>query len=347
MHASSDSSLFLRKILLTSLCLNGIFINSKKRFRIAGMIIYNLSWLTCTNYPAFCIAHNKLIDIYSVLIVSFLFTLILWWIIYLQQNEIYKLICHISIQSPRLNLLQKSFLVFFLVVGSPPSVLYMCYAYFGFVNRPISHPCFPQNTLFSKYTMFTGQVMIPGVMYGIVYSTLLLFCISYYSILKNMQATARNNSHKNVLSVWLDVTYAISIIQQIERTLTFPVLLAFCKVSVHAFTVITALCSGNVARQAKVYCIIIAAHGSGWLFLMVILADAVQEYCLEALNKTFSRLKKLKYLSTNLNYFYYKMLKASTVLTVEKMFRMQRSIIFSAITFTVSYGVIISQFKMG
>lgn len=80
---------------------------------------------------------------------------------------------------------------------------------------------------------------------------------------------------------------------------------------------------------------------------MVILADAVQEYCLKALNKTFSRLQKLKYLSTNLNYFDYKMLKASTVLTVGKMFRMQRRIILSAITFTVSYGVIISQFKMG
>ena len=345
MKISKQNYFNLKNIILFFFFLNGLFITKNRCSRIFGLLSYHTIVIFCVTLSTTCILTNHLPVIYYVISLSLTLAIVLWWILYLRRKQIYKII-FILLKKVHLNACQRLFLISSLIPFYIPFLLYSYSVYNIIIHGYKSRIHSQMSNNFLNYMVFFGEKMLHYLEYSIFHMTYVLFSVCCFLTLEYLKHLDCHKTSKYTHSTFRKMKFIISLIKQIENVLSLPILLLFCKESLDIFCVITAFCGGSEFTTSKIRYFTVSVCEIFWFLQIVLLAHSVQDYCLTILSETFTALNESEPSHSRFTYLNYKRWKSSITLTVGNMFTIKRSIILSAVTSAITYGVIISQFNL-
>lgn len=339
-----------KNLLLLSLFVNGILIHRSKYLRFIFAMAYHIAWGLSLTKTMTCIITNKyLVDLYSGYLIVHIVAIILWWTLYSKRNLLYAFISRSSSKHPDFKITTKISMVVLSLLLFPPFFLYI-----DLTNRAVTEdsvgprPCRYFRTVSNDYTKTAFLVIEatrPYISYSIFFLAFLSFFLCGILTMKSLDRIIGNIYFEDPIVVWNRLKYTITMVKEMEGTMSVPVFLMLCKIAVDIFNGVSAICSGHRARYSQFVFLLAVPQELVWFLLIIALGDSIQKKSLKIINISFSMIKNSKTVHVGLSYLDYKNMKSATVLTAGNVFKVNRSLLLKALTSAISYAVIISQFK--
>lgn len=333
--------------------MNGITIHSKCLFQWINAVVFHIMVLMGFIQSLACIFSKSAEDFYVALLISDTLSILLWWAIFLKKKRLHKFIIHLS--NKKFNTSESLGIsiiyITIAVVLFPPSLIFL-------INIPeiklrfmpvppnrVSCRSFwlPKNNKGIILWFYNGVVTYRC--YSVFFSCFLIFSICCALILKKFSKTKKLIPFINPTTAWKELEFYVRAMAEMDKIFTFPLFLLMAKISVDVFNLLSRFVSFERLSGSKRTLSVSAPLLITWFLVVVILGDLVQNRCLNVLNASFERLRHANSV-VKLSYYDYKKMKSSLNLTAWKMFKINRSLLLTAFTFVVTYGVIIAQFKI-
>lgn len=350
-HISRRRRSVFVKVLLITMFLNGILIHPNKFLLYFLAIVYHIAWgLSVTKSVTCLITNNHLIDLYSANLIALILAIILWWILFIRRNKIYKFILRLSVKQIDSTLKVQILIIFFTAILFPSVFLYIDMIHRAIVDdegnlgpRPCRYFMMSKNTD-EKIFFLSIDIIRPYISYSIFFLTFQEFFICGFLTWRYVEQTESRINSEDISRVLPVLKSTVMTVKELEDAMSLPVIFLLCKIAVDTFNGVSALCSGEKAEYARFTFLLTGPEESAWLLLIAVLGDSIQKQCLNVMNVSFARLRSSSS-GIGLNYLDYKNMKGSTVLTAGSVFRINRGLLLKALTSAITYAVIISQFK--
>lgn len=341
-----------RKIFVISLNLNGITVRSKNPYKWILVVIFHVA-LTASYIQTFaCIfTENTVKDYYIGLFITEILTTILWWTLFLRKKHLDNLIRHFSSRKPKASeSLTKSII---LTVGTifmfPPAIILLSnienVTYFSptLTHRRNCRSFWLLTTnVYSQIFVSVQKGIVTYMQYSMFFACFITFSICCLLILKRLSDTEKLLPFVDPRTAWKEIRFYVCAVNELDRTMSFPVFLLLFKIATDVFNFLSRVAGVERAANAKKELFISTPLLGIWFLIIVVLGDLIQNKCLIILNDSYECLNQARYLG----YYDYKKMKLSLNLTIWKMLKINRNLLLTAFTFVVTYGVIITQYKI-
>ena len=350
---SCHSSIYT-KVILFSLNVNGISMHSSNILKCIAGTIFHVFVIFSVIKSLACILYGKdVIDYYVGMLISTIFTIILWWTLFFQKKHFFELTQHLTFRK-----LQEEFspvktilVVLVVILIFPPTI--MCFDIARTISRNV--PRRSNHTSCRSYWLNTNNAYVRVLLtvhesvlsytnYIVFFTSFLMFSICGILLLKQLTETEKKIPFINASAAWRELNYYTLAFKKMERNMSFPLFLLISKIVVDIFNAVSRFTAHERAASTKRLFMISTPQITIWFVTIVILGDLLQTKGLtvsDAIYESLNRQGGVK----NLGYYEYKKIKSTMNLTVWKLFKINRNLLLSTIAFITTYGVIITQFQ--
>lgn len=344
------------KIILFALNMNGITICKNNIFkRVAGTIFHVLVILSATRSFACIFYGADLQDYYVGILLSVIFTIILWWSLFFQSKRFCKLIEHLSSRKfeGKFSSMKTILVLPIIIFMFPPTLICIDVAIMISNNDGVPQPNYTscrsywldRNNVYVRIFLITHDMVLSYVNYTVFFAAFLIFATCGTLLLKRLRETETRLPFVNISTTWRELNYYTFAFKEMEKTMSFSLFLLISKIAVDIFNAVSRFVTFDERSSTAKYSFMVSIpQVTTWFVIIVILGDSLHSKSLIILDAIYESLNREGSV-VRFGYYDYKKIKNTMILTVWKMFRINRNLLVSATTFVVTYGVIITQFK--
>lgn len=344
------------KIFIISFYMNGIITHPKRLYRWIHAGVFQLMMLMGFIKSLACFFSEGVGDYHTALFLSETLSAILWYTVFLQKKRLFNFIIHLSCQ--KVNAFENRIISILFgtaaIVVFPPTLIFLISILNiknTFQEVPLDNTTTCRSFWLSRDN--TGNRVIlwlyNGIdiykFYSVSFSCFITFSICGILVMKRLSSTEKLIPFVSSSAEWRELKFYVSALTEMDKIFSFPLFLLMAKISVDVFNLLSRSVVHETRSGAKRFFSISAPPLVAWFLAIVILGDLIQNRCLNLLNSSFERLRQVTSVE-NLDYYEYKKMKSSLNLTIWKIFKINRTLLLTAFTFIVTYGVIIAQLKM-
>lgn len=345
------------KIILFALNMCGITIYKNSFFkRIVGIIFHVFVILNATRSLTCIFYGADLQDYYVGVLLSTIFTIILWWSLCFQSKRFCKLIKYLSCRKfeTKLSSMKTILMLAIIIFMFPP--IFICINITVMISninsvRPSNTTScrsywLDRNNIYVRIFLITYDIALSYIRYTVFFAAFLIFATCGTLLLKRLKTTEKKIPFANVSIAWRELGYYTFAFREMEKTMSFSLFLLISKIVVDIFNAVSRFVTPDERSSTAKYSFMVSVpEVTMWFVIIVILGDLLQTKSLIILDAIYESLNREGSV-VNFGYYDYKKIKNTMTLTVWKMFRINRNLLVSATTFIVTYGVIITQFKL-
>lgn len=352
------SSSIYSKLILFSLNISGIIVCKNNIFKwIAGTIFHVFVVLNVSRSFACIFYGADLQDYYMCILLSAIFAIILWWSLFFQSKRFCKLIEHLSSRKSEGNfsLIKTIFILSMIIIFIFPPTLIAIYVAIMTSNSTIvrqsnSTSCrsywLDRNNIYVGIFLIIHDIALLYINYTVFFAAFLIFTTFGTLLLKRLTETEKKLPFVNVSTTFRELNYYTFAFKEIEKSMSFSLFLLISKIAVDIFNAVSRFATLNERSSTAKYLFMVSVpQVTTWFVIIVFLGDSLQTKSLNILDAIYESLNRERS-AVNFGCYEYKKIKNTMHLTVWKMFRISRNLLFSATTFVITYGVIITQFKL-
>lgn len=335
--------------------MNGITICKNNIFkRVAGTIFHVLVILSATRSFACIFYGADLQDYYVGILLSAIFTIILWWSLFFQSKRFCKLIEHLSSRKFEGKFSSmKIILILSIIFIFTPTLICIDVAIMISNSDSLRQSNYTscrsywldRNNVYVRIFLITHDIALSYVKYTVFFAAFLIFATCGTLLLKRLRETEMKLPFVNISTAWRELNYYTFAFKEMEKTMSFPLFLLISKIAVNIFNAVSRFVTLDERSSTAKYSFMVSIpQVITWFVIIVILGDSLHTKSLIILDAIYESLNREGSV-VSFGYYDYKKFKNTMILTVWKMFRINRNLLVSATTFVVTYGVIITQFK--
>lgn len=337
--------------------MNGITVYKNKIFKGIAAIIFHVFVVLSAIRSFACIFYGAdLQDYYVGILLSAIFAIILWWSLFFQSKHFFKLIEHLSSRKfeGKFSSMKKILILSIIIFMFPPTFIYIHVAILISHSHDVRQPNEPscrsywldRNNVYVRTFLIIHDMALSYTNYTVFFAAFLIFATCATLLLKQLTETEKKLSFLNVSTAWRDLKYYTFAFKEMEKTMSFSLFLLISKIAVDIFNTVSRFTLPDERSSTAKYIFMVSIpQVTIWFVIIVTLGDSLQTKSLTVLNAIYESLNRESSV-VSFGYYDYKKIKNTLNLTAWKMFRINRNLLVSATTFVITYGVIITQFKL-
>lgn len=310
------------------------------------IILYTICKLTFCSFSRINM-NGTLITI----LIADVITLMQWWSLFIKRDKIVELahILNSTSRDKQRNLhsffmkCSFIFIVILMIISFFESLINMIFyiQYRSKTKLPCIYTFIPLETNYLFVVIVFIEVCNMYLTSALIYIPTFLHVYFAYRILNSQPKLSLNRIEGKILQAHERCKNIISIIEKLEKAMSFSMFLVFLKIGLKTFVFITVFSEDSSSVNIGFY-----IHASKLLFLFIFVsftADLLQKRCHETILLIFNYKDNLKLKGIKMNYFTYKDMIRKCTLTGWNMFIINRNLVFTYFSSLVTYGVIVYQ----
>lgn len=268
---------------------------------------------------------------------------ILWWQMFLRRKQLHKLTVTLLSQKVNKCKLFVFIIVYFLTLTDAiPFIVNQITRRRGLVQNPCRNILKLIQDSAAHRIFFLFDELTPLYMnVGITFVTTSLYCTYCLIILQHIRTITETKSMKGFLKTWKNISQLFPLIKDFENVMALPLFLAICKIVLLNSSAILMIAGNSKYKPVKF--VVVCGQLALSFVVVVTMADMVQKRCMAVVESVFFNLRKLNEYGVHLNYFDYLEMEKNCTLTAWNILHLNRKLILTAVTASVTYGVIIAQ----